>query len=1036
MGQIRYWTFLVAFLLLCTGAVAAGEVPQVSVTSADEWVVAGSDNGTDMTAMVVGADGNPLPGMSVTFSCDTAIGTLSPGAATTGPDGTATVVFIPDTVSGVAEITATVAYDNEGMPAEVSGTYEQKIDHAAPYRLRSLDYESRVSVDTTTGIVFSLEDKYGNLVDAHSDAESFRFSVGSPDGTAGFFDGSGYSDDVVLPVGADGLVRAELKAARTAGENFVYVDLPDPVVDLYLAFYGIGDGAPSSITASVSPGGTPPYCYADGESRFTITYTMKDKYGNPAGNQNVTITSDVGTEAHATSNSEGQAQVTFGPRDVAGLVTITAVSVEDSTVSCTTVVEFVHTAPVDMLLTANPQTMPSYDVNPDPEGAAEVRAKVIDVKGNPVPGETVTFSLGAIDTGSYKVTDTPGLLETVATTDENGYATVHFRPGGFTTDRHDPDYSSAATGSGVVTAQWSEVTREIALKWVNFPYLSVSTRVEPESGQVAVNETIDVHLDLKGDGWALQPEPIDVVLAVDRSGSMMMDNPDRMVMTMAAAKTFVGEMAPSRDYVGLVSFGAKGLAKAEGYGNLGPGRDDSWRDDEAYVREHYPGAPGDGVGRHRYSDFATIDCGLTDDFEIVNSAVDTLIPYSGTPMRGGLYYAIEELVDKGGSDVRAVILLSDGDYNWYGDPLARGSEGKGGYVWSSSSWRYIWDPDYVLGPDKFNNLDRRYYRFNDLPDDQQNLAVFAREHNIKIYSIAFAEDITSGGRETLRQLAETSGGKYYYAPTGDDLEAVYTEIAGELKVEAGVDTSVDLSFENVEVNGASMPGDEVFEYVHADGISTVIESWIENETGRSVVVPRHTEDQTADWQDDQSLHFEVGTVKLGQTWTTSYRLKVKTEGNINVFGPGSTISFNDSADGGADHLDLPDTFISARPNSTDPVFGDVFLDVSNLGRVGTGPVTDLLTLEWDLDYNGTGTVTQEVKYSDDGQSWTPIKSLSPCTAAEVGAQTAILDVRDLPVGRYNFGVLAKCTEKKEDWVDLGDAGIAIGNGDATKIRLE
>lgn len=1024
MGQIRCWMFLMAFLLLCTGAVAVEGAPQVIFTSADEWVVAGSDEGVGVTAAVSDADGNPLPGMNVTFSCDAAMGSLSQVAATTGPDGAATTTFTPGTVSGVAGVVATVAYDNEGTPAEVSGTYEQKIDHAPPYRLGSLEYESRVSVDTTTEILFSLEDAYGNLVDGRRDAETFALAVGSPDGTAGFFDGSGYCDEVVMPVGMDGLVKAELKAACTAGENVVYIDLPDPVVDLYLTFYGIGDGAPSTITASVNPPGDPPYLYADGESWFTIIYTLKDKYGNPAGNQNVTITSDIGTEAHATSNSEGQAQVTFGPRDVAGLVTITAVSEEDPTVSCTTVVDFVHTDPTDMLLTANPQTMPSYDVNPDPEGAAEVRAKVIDVRGNPVPGETVTFSLGAVDTGSYKVTAAPALLETVATTDENGYATVRFRPGGFTTDHDDPDYDPSATGRGNVTAQWTapngEVTREvIALKWVNFPYLSVSTRVEPESGQVAVNETIDVHLDLKGDGWALQPEPIDVVLAVDRSGSMMADNPDRMVMTMDAAKIFVGEMAPLRDEVGLVSFGTIRLADVTKrcYYDIGPGKDNSRLDDWWYVRDHYPGAPGEGFGRHTYSDFATVDCHLTDDLDAVDSAIDTLVPYSGTPMRGGLYYALKELVTNGDSEVRAVVLLSDGDYNWYGDPLARGRG-------------YVTDPTYFR-----SNLGSAYYYYDDLPDDQQNLAVFARENNIKIYSIAFTEDITSGGRETLRQLAETSGGKYYYAPSGDDLEAVYTEIAGELKTEAGVDTTIDLSFENVEVNGASMPGDEVFEYVYADGISTVIESWIENETGRSVVVPRHTEDQTPDWQDDQSLHFDVGTVKLGQTWTTSYRLKVKTDGNINVFGPGSTISFNGSADGGADHLDLPDTFISARPNSTEPVFGDVYLDVFNLHRIGTGPVTDLLTLEWNLNYDGNGTVTQELKYYD-GHAWIPIKTVPPCSVAEVGAQTAVLDVRDLPMGKYNFGVLAKCTEKKEAWTDLGDATIALGSGDGTKIRLE
>ncbi|QYZ79113.1 VWA domain-containing protein [Methanofollis formosanus] len=1002
MGQIRYWAFLMGVLLLCAGAMAA-EGPRIAVTSAEEWLVAGSGAGTAVTATVTDAGGSPLPGMNVTFSCGAAMGLFSPVTATTGPDGTATATFVPGTGSGTALITATV----ESGGAEVSGTCEQKIDHAPPYRLQSLDYESRVSVDTTTGIVFSLEDEYGNLVDARRIAETFRFGVGSPDGSAGIFDGTAYCDDVVLPVGADGTVRAELRVARTAGENVVFVDLPEPVADLYLTFYGIGDGAPSSITASVNPGGTPPYLPADGESRFTITYTMKDQYGNPAGNRSVRVTSDVGTETVATSNSAGLAQVTFGPRDVTGLVTITAVSVDDPAVSCTVVVEFVHTDPVDMLLTANPQTMPSYDVNAG--SVAEVRAKVIDVKGNPVPNETVTFSLGTVNTGSYGVTDAPALLGDVATTDENGYATILFRPGGFTTDRDDPAYSSAASGTGVVSATWGSVTREIELRWVNFPYLSVSAWVEPESGQVAVNETIDVNLALKGDGWALQPEPIDVVLVIDRSGSMRGEDSSgevRLVSAKNAASTFIDAMDPRRDRVGLVSF----------------------------------------------SSTTTIDRGLTDDFSGVKTQLDALRADGSTQLRRGIYEAIRLLQEQGRDDaVKAVIVMTDGDWNTDADPLGRGIglpdgvgrwsgstilydyyeyyDGLGGtldYGWVSVPYAKWWGGGYYY-------QDERQWHCHDGEETNQNMGRFALDNGIKLYPITFAYSPGPEVTNTMETLASLTGGFYAHAPGGDELAGIYKRIAGELKTEAGVDTTIDLSFENVEVNGAAVPGDDVFEYIYEDGISTVIESWVENESGRYVVVPWHTEDQTADWQDDQSLHYDVGTVRLGQTWTTSYRLRVKTDGNINVFGPGSTISFN----GGADQLTLPDTFISVRPEGTEPVFGNVILDLSDLHQVGTGPVTEFLKLGWDLDYNGTETVDQKIWYSTDENRHTQtlFMQMPPRSAAEVGAQTAEIDVRSIPAGQYYVWVHATAPDAGDDEIPY-DGEITIGTGDSTKIRLE
>ena len=52
-----------------------------------------------------------------------------------------------------------------------------------------------------------------------------------------------------------------------------------------------------------------------------------------------------------------------------------------------------------------------------------------------------------------------------------------------------------------------------------------------------------------------------------------------------------------------------------------------------------------------------------------------MVPSGGTPMRHGIYTAIKEIIANGTRPnvVRAIIVLSDGDYNFYGDPLARGS---------------------------------------------------------------------------------------------------------------------------------------------------------------------------------------------------------------------------------------------------------------------------------------------------------------------------------------------------------------------------
>ncbi|MDD4255656.1 MAG: Ig-like domain-containing protein [Methanofollis sp.] len=994
MSIQRFGILLFGVLFLFCAGTAAAE-PQMHLQADTAWLVAGSGGTSTVMVTVTDSGGAPLAGQSVAFSCDPALGTVSPSTVTTGADGKTTATFRAGTRSGPATITATFEYlDEDDVPRTVSSSCDQMIDHAAPYRLAVLEYESEITVGSTTAIVLAMEDRYGNRVDARREAETVRFQVGSPGGRAGISDGSEYRDDVVLPVDENGDVTADFRADQTAGENIIYVSFPGTVAATTLTIYGIGNAAPASIACSVNPYSDPvPWVPADGESTFTLTYTLKDASGNPAGNRSVLFSALAGEDRSAVTNSDGQVMISYGPKDATGTVTITATSADDPSVVCSQTVEFTNTEPVNMLLSANPQSMPSRDVKDDM--AAEIRAKVMDEKGNPVFGETVTFSLSNIDTAGYSATASPELVEMSATTDGDGYAVVHFRPGAFTRDRNDPAYSNTATGTCEVVAVWGDVSRTLPLTWKNYPYLSVSTSVDPET--VEVNGTVNVTLALKGDGWALQPDPIDVVLAIDRSGSMLYDNPDRMHSVREAAKQFVGSMSSDRDRVAVVSFGRNGSISRPGSNS---------RISTSYINNNY-------VCPVTYSDYATVDSDLSSDAAAVDTTLDSLVPDHGTPMRHGLYKSVSELVSDGRDDaVKAIVLLSDGDYNWYGDPLARGYQG-------SST------------PTYYNDLDSRYYYYSGLSHAEQNMATYALDHDIKIYSIGYADSISSGGRSTLRTLAETTGGKYYDGDAAN-IDDVYSQIAGDLKTEAGVDTMMDLSFQNVQVNNAPVPGEDVFAYQYIPGVSTNIASWIDNETGHYDPVPLHTEDQTADWEDDQSLHFDIGTVRLGQTWTTSYTLKVLKDGNINVFGPGSTISFN----GGTDSLDLPETFITAVPDLNNTGIMNATLDlVEPLQRVGSGPVTDFLKVGWHMNYTGNYTATQRLSYSTDrGKTWTPFLTMTPRPAGERD-EVASLDIRSLAAGRYLIRVDATAPDTRSDRVQLIN-GIQVGNLQSNKIRLE
>jgi len=309
------------------------------------------------------------------------------------------------------------------------------------------------------------------------------------------------------------------------------------------------------------------------------------------------------------------------------------------------------------------------------------------------------------------------------------------------------------------------------------------------------------------------------------------------------------------------------------------------------------------------------------------------------------------------------------------------------------------------------------------------MSVYAKNNGVRLYMISFSNDITrqSTTWKTMDTLAEATGGKHYHAATGDDLARIYTEIAGELKTEAGVETRMDLDFGVVHVNDEDRPGERVLAYVHVANVSTAIESWVENETGHHELIPRHTIDQTDDWERDKKLRFDIGTVHLGQVWEATFSLKVIADGNINIFGPGSKINFNDGA-----NLDLPDTFVTAVPDLTNTGLGSGTLHLTNPRYTCTEPALEFVTAAWDLAYTGAGTVTEIVEYSNDGGlSWVPFETLTAGSTTTGGAAT--LDVRNLPSGEYRVRVRASAD-------DAPDAGvlfppIRVGEPQTAYIRL-
>ncbi|MCP1714241.1 hypothetical protein J2T58_000068 [Methanocalculus alkaliphilus] len=922
---------LILLLIIAAPALASVTPDTVLIQSDTEWLIAGSTAYATLTA-TVSTGSSPLPNIPVTFSLDDpAMGTLSAASISTNDQGKATVRFTPSTRSGGARIRVSAGSD----PMEE--VFIQNIDHGVPKTITNLRYPHEAMVGSTVMISLTLNDQYGNPVnDLH---ESVTLTANSAGGGSAF-PATG-SRTITVPVASDGSVSTKFTLDTYPGEHIISIDpSPQGIAGTWISITALAHAYPDVIACTAIPDGNPSTLPADGLSSFEIRYAFYDAYGNRAGNQEIRFiaTTDAGIEEHTIKTSSlGEIHINYGPSVTIGTVRITCSPVKKPYLIHTLDLEFVSNEPTAMLLTANPQMIASHDV--DSEIKSEIRAKVIDDKGNPVSGEIVSFELLSIDSDEYVMTVQPHLETITGITDQNGIAIARFTPGAFITDQTAEGYTTAATGKATIHAIWRDQVDTVAITWKNYPYLSISSVVEPE--KVSVNEIVNVTIKITGDGWALRPDPIDAVLCIDRSGSMFFDYPDRMVWTMDAAVAFNQALADGDDRVGLVSFGTKGLAIVDPghyYYSAWAGVDGAATTDwEEYAAQYYPGSP------WSYNDHATLDVPLTDERATVDTAIRSLVPNGGTPMRAGLYQAIHELVTNGRPDaVRAVVLLGDGDYNWYGDPLARGP---------SSS--------YPTSSSRFYDLTPYHYHIPGLSDAHQNLSVYASDHNITIYSIAFSDDITEAGQTTLQILAESTGGKYYYAPTGGDLASIYADIAGELSTEAGVNTALRLSHESVLINNEMIAGggpDGAFTYIP----KTMVRSWRNDE----VIIPEYFVDQSQEWHGSPaplySLVFDVGTIHLNQVWEVRYSLMARKGGNINIFNSNSMVTFENAPDEG---LGIPTTYLTVIPSMEVAGLQNHPLKIINLRPTSPGHISTTLPVTWDLEYSGSGEVTQQIWYA-------------------------------------------------------------------------
>ncbi len=709
-------------------------------------------------------------------------------------------------------------------------------------------------------------------------------------------------------------------------------------------------GEPYSMTGSISDGGILPV----GTKFFTIDYFLFDLYGNPLGGSSVWVNSSevgFGEQKVFTSNSRGQIRLTYGPKATVKTITLTATSVSNPNVTKVLFAHFITAEATNMVLAITPQNLASRDIpNSQP---AEVVGKVTDPFGNPVVGQQVAFSLSDVQTSPFVATGTPSfdstsVVSTInATTNSDGNAIVYFYPGAFTIQQNDPNYSEKASGSCKVKATWNAYSPPpITIEWKNYPYLSVSVNATPQN--VQVNDTVDVSIQVKGNGYMMGKRPVTVMLDMDASSSL--NSGSRGPDAKESSKKFVDNLTMSYDQVGLVSYG-----------------DD---DNEVF---------------HSNASY---------NFFNVKEAIDNLTLQGGV---SGKYISVPESVHEAttriitnptqhAQEVRAIILLGDSGYQASELP-AMVKE-----TWTDNNIRVFTIVFLSSGGGCGSTTDNKLIDMKALADQ-------------------------AGGKYYCgTDKADQAGGKYYCGADKEAIDNAYAEIAGILRSLAGVNATMDLSFDNVEVNSTPMSGGLVFDYIP------------ETKT----IWPNSTityKNQSDEWiAPDYQLHFDIGTLHINEKWESQYSLKVKQTGLIKLFDNTSKLTFNN----GTETLKLPEIYITSVPSYTPIGTTSGTLDVSNLVVTKSGRITDLIPVNWNLKYLGIATVDETIWYSYNNGPWVLFSSQTNISPGDF-THNAQLDVRKLPDGYYRIKVHAIAPDSVDDEAITNP--IKVG-GDGTFIKLE
>jgi hypothetical protein len=966
--------FILIILMLLVGLAEAADDSNISITK--DWPIANGIDQSTVTVLVQNTSGHSISGAKVDFTVNNSVyGTLNPATFITGSSGLATSTFKVNTKSGTANLTAKISY-NDGMDIYVEKSVLLNIDHDSPY---VITFNHPLSGNVTEEVPFniSVTDRHGNPIDNRTGNHTINLHVHGPaPDNCSFVDyGSGFIHDISPAFDSNGNLSVKIKLTSKIGNNYISMDSFGSISDKIESILAVANGVPYSLEGTISNGGILPVSNeipANGLDKFTINYFLYDFYKNPLQNRSVLISTNLTDELTPQSyRTNSLGQIQITYGPKVSVITANITAVADGYPSVTNS-SYAKFVGSDIAANLYLVVTPQTMASRDCASNTTRQATVVAI---------LSDSVGIPVTTGEDVTFT---ISGISTAPNNAQPGPSFDSGTeiltktVTTDNNGIAQVTFYPGSFITNSD--STTGYCTITATTSTYTSNPVTVEWKNFaylSVTINATPRT---------VLVNDIIDITIQITGDGYKMVSNPITVILDIDASDSMNGQAAAETN--GLDRFDNAKIAAKEFVASMNNG-------DMVGVVSH-----GNISNEVYWTDVANLSFNPI----ALNNSISSMVKHGGTvgpnaiSMNQSVYAAADKILGNPfyhAGEIDAIITLSD-------SPIR----------------------DNEVAP----------------------LVQKTWGNNIRVYSILYVSTSNECDSQiparNIKLLDNQTQGKFFCAQSIGDVIQNLTEIKDILSDIAGVNTSMNLDFEHPSVNNETTfwSGSDVFDYVpigpfvnHTKGNIDPLgrTSIIWTDGNQSVV------NQSDSWTaaNNYQLKFDIGTIRIKETWEATFRLRVLKEGVIDLFGPGSSISYNDFPG----NLHLPTTLITSV-NKTPPGFHGGNLDVSNLIVTKSGNFTDYVPLEWSLKYEGFNTATETLCYCvgdscpDIGGCpngpWVLFETRPDIEPGMYTLRNTQLDVKNLPMEQYWVRVHAFAPPAPDDEetygpINVGYAGVFI-----------